>query len=285
MKKIIAYLLFIVCVYNVTYLLFGKIELNKSNSEFVNNLLRSSNYYLYPNKTSNNLFYNFINFINNIQLNKPITIVEKNFYRTSNYNIEFGYIQNNIVDKPKVFIYTTHYNEKYIDDKTVVEASYLLQSKLNELGIMTIVSERSVEDYLNSNNLTYKDSYLATRQFVIDTLEEYDSLELIIDLHRDAVPKERTITSIDGVNYAKLMFVMNENYPNIELANKLNNIVLSKANITRGVYHKKIDNFNQDLSSNVILIEMGGNYNTFEEVEKSTAILAESIKELIDEES
>ena len=75
---------------------------------------------------------------------------------------------------------------------------------------------------------------------------------------------------------------MNENYPNVEIANELNNIVLSKANITRDVYYKKVDNFNQDLSNNVILIEMGGNYNTFEEVENSTAILAESIKELID---
>lgn len=285
MKKIIACLLFIVCLYFSMYMLFNKIELKNSNEEFVNNLLTSSNYYLYSKKTKTNYFYNFINFINNIELSKPITIVEKNFYRTSNINIEFGYVQNNIVDKPKVFIYTTHYNEGYIDDKTIVEAAYLLQSKLNELGVMTIVSERSVLEYLNNNNLTYKDSYKATRQFVTDALNEYDSLELIIDLHRDAVSKETSTTSIDGVDYAKLMFVMNENYQNIKLANKLNDIVLSKANITRGVYHKKIDSFNQDLSTNVILIEMGGNYNNFDEVEKSTAILADSIKELINEES
>lgn len=285
MKKIIAYLLSIVGLYFVIYISLSKVELNKSNEVFVNNMLKSSNYYLYPNKTQNNYIYNFINFINNIELNKPITIVEKNFYKNSNYNIEFGYIQNDIVDKPKVFIYSTHYNEKYIDDKSVLEASYLLQSKLNELGIMTVVSERSVDDYLKNNNLTFKDSYKATRQFVTDALNEYDSLELIIDLHRDAASKETTTSSIYGKDYAKIMFVMNEKYPNIKLANKLNDIILSKANITRGVYHKKVDSFNQDLSSKVILIEMGGNYNSFNEVKESTDILALSIKELINEKS
>jgi len=284
MKKIIAYLLSIVFLYFIIYMSFSKMELKKANNSFVNNLFRTANYYLYPYEMDNKYFYSFINFINNIKLNQPLSIVEKTFYRTSNYNIEFGYIQNDIVSKPKVFIYTTHYNEGYIDNKTILEAAYLLQTKLNELGVMTIVSERSVIDYLNNNNLTYKDSYLATREFVKDALDEYDTLELIIDLHRDAVSRETSTASVDGVDYAKIMFVMNENYPNVELANKLNDIVLSKASITRGIYPKRVDNFNQDLSNNVILIEMGGNYNNFSEVENSTNILAESIKELINEE-
>jgi stage II sporulation protein P len=282
MKKIITCFLLIVFLYFLIYLSLSKIELNKSNENFVNGLLKNSNYYLYPNKSNSNIVYNFINYINNIELNRPISIVEKKFYK-SNSNIEFGYIQNDIVSTPKVFIYSTHYNESYIDDKTVIDASYLLQSKLNEIGIISIVSQRSVKDYLKYNDLTFKDSYKATRSFVIDALEEYDSLELIIDLHRDATSKENSTSSLDGTDYAKLMFVMNENYSNITLADKLNDIILSKKNITRGIYHKKIDNFNQDLSDNVLLIEVGGNYNNFTEVENSISILALSIKELINE--
>lgn len=283
MKKIITYLLLIIALYFSIYLLLGKVELKNSNEDFINNLLKTSNYYLYPNKTKNSYLVNFINYLNNINLNKPITIVERNFYKTSNYNLEFGYIQNNIVDKPKVYIYSTHENEKYIDDKTVLEASHLLQAKLNELGVMTIVNEKSVSDYLNKNGLKFKDSYKATREFLKTALNEYDSLELIIDLHRDATSKENSTVSINGVDYAKIMFVMNENYPNIKLAEKINDLILKKQNITRGVYHKKVDNFNQDLSTNVILVEMGGNYNTFSEVEVSINTLASSIKEFIDE--
>lgn len=285
MKKILSFLIFIVFIYFMIYLLFGKTELKSSNSEFVNTLLKSSSYYLSSNKTNNNYLSKFINLVNNIQLNKPITIVEKNFYRSSNYNIEFGYIQNSVVDKPKVFIYSTHPNEQFSDGKTIVEASHLLQTKLNELGIMTIVSERSVDEYLKNNNLDFNDSYQATRQFLKDALKEYDSLELIIDLHRDGTTKQVSTATIDGVDYAKIMFVMDKRYPNIEFAKKLNNIISYKKNITRGIYDKRNYHFNQDLNDKVILIEMGGDKNTFDEVELSTAILADSIKELINEES
>lgn len=285
MKKILYFIIFVVLIYFIIYLSFSKLELKKSNPDFVNTLLKSSNNYLSSDEIKINYLSSFINLINNIELNKPLTIVEKKFYRTSNYNIEFGYIQNNIVDKPKVFIYSTHPNEQFADGKTILEASHLLQTKLNELGIMTIVSERSVDDYLKNNNLDFNDSYQATRQFLKDALNEYDSLELIIDLHRDGTTKQVSTASIDEVNYAKIMFVMDKRYPNIEFAKKLNTIISSKKNITRGIYDKRNYHFNQDLNDKVILIEMGGNLNTFDEVELSTAILADSIKELINEES
>lgn len=285
MKKILYFIIFVVFIYFIIYLLFSKLELKKSNPDFVNTLLKSSNNYLSSDEIKINYLSSFINLINNIELNKPLTIVEKKFYRTSNYNIEFGYIQNNIVDKPKVFIYSTHPNEQFADGKTILEASHLLQTKLNELGIMTIVSERSVDDYLKNNNLDFNDSYQATRQFLKDALNEYDSLELIIDLHRDGTTKQVSTANIDEINYAKIMFVMDKRYPNIEFAKKLNTIISSKKNITRGIYDKRNYHFNQDLNDKVILIEMGGNQNTFDEVELSTAILADSIKELINEES
>ena len=53
------------------YFIFGKTELKRSNSEFVNTLLKSSSYYLSSDKTNNNYLSKFINLINNIQLNKP----------------------------------------------------------------------------------------------------------------------------------------------------------------------------------------------------------------------
>lgn len=283
MKKKLIVVIMLILLYIFITPYFKNYELKKPNNDFVNRMLKKSNYYFYPNDINGNWFSSFINFINNIDINKPLTIVEKKFYRTSNINIEFGYIQNDIVDKPKVFIYSTHPNEKFSDGKTIIEASHLLQTKLNELGVMTIVSERSVDDYLANNNLDFNDSYQATRQFLKDALNEYDSLELIIDLHRDGTTKEISTATIDGKDYAKIMFVMDKRLTNIEFAKKLDNIILSKANITRGIYDKRNYHFNQDLNDKVVLIEMGGNNNNFSEVENSIYILAQSIKELIDE--
>ena len=81
------------------------------------------------------------------------------------------------------------------------------------------------------------------------------------------------------------MFVQNVNYKdNITLANKLNDILNEKyPGITRGIYNKYVDNFNQDLNNNVLLIELGGNTNTFEQVNNSIDALAYSIKELLNE--
>jgi len=110
-----------------------------------------------------------------------------------------------------------------------------------------------------------------------------NEFDLIIDLHRDAVSKSTTTTVINNQNYAKVMFVANINYKeNIALANKLNNIINDKyPTLSRGIYNKYVDNFNQDLNSNVILLELGGNYNKMDEVVLTIDALANSIEELL----
>ena len=79
------------------------------------------------------------------------------------------------------------------------------------------------------------------------------------------------------------MFVANVNYKeNIALANELNSIINNKyPTLSRGIYNKYVDNFNQDLDSNVILLELGGNYNKMEEVLPTIDALANSIEELL----
>ena len=279
-------IVFLIIIINI---FIKDLKLN-SNEKFIKNMLTRSNYFFVDDVEDEKLFSNFNIF--NLDLNQPISIIDKVFAYEKNIGNEqvFSYIQNNIVSNPRVYIYSTHQNEKYLGEKlenyeidnTVVLASIILQEKLNSLGIETIVEERSVSNYLNENDLSFVDSYLATRSFLNDKLSKYD-FDLIIDLHRDATSKEKTTVSIDGKDYAKIMFVQNVNYKdNITLANKLNDILTSKySNISRGIYNKYVDNFNQDLSNNVVLIELGGNYNTIDEVLNSIDVLANSIKELL----
>lgn len=266
----------IICIlFLVVNFLLKKIELN-SNELFVKKLLQKSNYYLINENLDTNLTYKLFKF----DLKNPITIMDRVFAYEKDIQT-FAYIQNNLVDNPKVYIYSTHPNEKYIDN-TISYASLILQEKLNSLQVETIVEERSVVDYLEDNNLEFDDSYKATREFLSDKLKIYD-FDLIIDLHRDAV--NNTTVKINNEEYAKIMFVQNVNYKdNITLANKLNDILNEKyPGITRGIYNKYVDNFNQDLNNNVLLIELGGNTNTFNQVNNSIDALAYSIKELLNE--
>lgn len=271
----IVFLIIICILFLVVNFLLKKIELN-SNELFVKRLLQKSNYYLINENLDTNLTYKLFKF----DLKNPITIMDKVFAYEKDIQT-FAYIQNNFVDNPRVYIYSTHPNEKYIDN-TISYASLILQEKLNSLQVETIVEERSVVDYLEDNNLEFDYSYKATREFLSDKLKTYD-FDLIIDLHRDAV--NNTTVKINNKEYAKIMFVQNVNYKdNITLANKLNDILNEKyPGITRGIYNKYVDNFNQDLNNNVLLIELGGNTNTFEQVNNSIDALAYSIKELLNE--
>lgn len=215
----IVFLIIICILFLVVNFLLKKIELN-SNELFVKKLLQKSNYYLINENLDTNLTYKLFKF----DLKNPITIMDKVFAYEKDIQT-FAYIQNNFVDNPRVYIYSTHPNEKYIDN-TISYASLILQEKLNSLQVETIVEERSVVEYLEDNNLEFDDSYKATREFLSDKLKIYD-FDLIIDLHRDAV--NNTTVKINNKEYAKIMFVQNVNYKdNITLANKLNDILNEK---------------------------------------------------------
>lgn len=288
--KFLSYLLFVMALFFIINFILKDIKLG-SNEKFINQLFHQSNSHIVSN-VDTNLFSEFINAINNIELSEPITILDKVFAYEKDEEISqaFAYIQNNVIDNPRVYIYSTHPNETFLGqkiegydlDNTVVLASILLQEKLNAKGIGTIVEERSASEYIKNNNLTYNQSYQATRVFLKDMLKN-NEFDLIIDLHRDAVSKSITTTVINNQNYAKVMFVANINYKeNIALANKLNNIINDKyPTLSRGIYNKYVDNFNQDLNSNVILLELGGNYNKMDEVVLTIDALANSIEELL----
>lgn len=266
MKKLILLLFIILLV----YLFINNKELN-SNPEFINKVMKSSNLYVTDEKT-------------NISI-KPIAIIDRVFALESNYQ-EFSYIQNLVIDSPRVYIYNTHADEKYLENKeTVVNASLLLQEKLNNLGIQTLVESRNAYLYVKNNNLAYPKTYSETRKYLTEALEK-NKFDLIIDLHRDSVPSGvSTLTTIGNKKYAKVMFVMNKKYDNYNLAVKLNNIINKNYNtLSRNIYDTD-DHFNQDVNEKVILLELGSKDNSYDEVKNTIDALAISIKGLLNEEN
>ena len=193
-----------------------------------------------------------------------------------------------------IYIYSTHDSEKYSEKEnniynivpSVKTASYILQENLNALGLNTIVEEHQVKDVLKANNWAYNRSYDASKTFVSQKITEFPNLKLIIDLHRDSSSLEKTLLNYNNIEYARLLFVIgaeHENYEaNYNLATLLNNNLTAQIpDISRGIIKKSGPGvngiYNQNLSPNSVLIEVGGQYNTIEQVNNTMPILANAI--------
>ncbi|CAH0140112.1 hypothetical protein SRABI96_00456 [Peribacillus sp. Bi96] len=188
-----------------------------------------------------------------------------------------------------VEIYHSHNRESYLPYlKGVTNPDLAYHSKIN----ITKLGERMVEDLadkgigssldrtdimgsLNNKGLNYTKSYQESRKSVQTAMANNKDLEYLIDIHRDSKRKKNTTITINGKEYAKIAFVIGGNNPNFEknaaLANKLHKALEKKyPGISRGVMkqggssHNGI--YNQDLSGNAMLIEIGGVDNTFEEM-------------------
>ncbi len=205
-----------------------------------------------------------------------------------------GYIKNTTQDIPDnndpiIYVYNTHESEKY-NNYSVYDAAFLLSDKLNKEGIETYFEEKSVAAFLSENNLKYYKSYQGSRKYLSEAKEKYNTIKYFFDIHRDSVGKSKSTITFNGKSYAKVLFVVGTDNPNNASnknnAEKLNRIIDSKVNgISRGIlsHGGKGYNgvYNQDISDNVFLIEVGGPDNTKEEVESTIDIIYISIKEYI----
>lgn len=318
--KFFKYILLLVVSYLIysliSYVLLN-IKLVDNNKEFITNLLSDSNYHILYEKRSKNVVYRLANILTNLNIKEPVSILENGFgyNNIDNTNSELVYNEfydkdnsiqavidymskNENVSNPLVYIYNSHqtegYSKEYLENEkitpNVLMAGYLLKEKLDKLGVPTIIEESNITEFLRINNWGYNESYKASRFYLLDAMEKYSSIKLFIDLHRDSLSKSNSTVTINNKNYAKVLFVVgkeHKNYKqNLELANKLNNMIKAKyPTLTRGVMQKEGPGvngiYNQDLSSNVILLELGGQENTITEVLNTIEVISTIIKEYV----
>ena len=286
---IFIFVLIIVGAYN-TLKFFG---FNFNNNTFIDYVSNDFNYIKTPTKdvNRNNIkFYDIINYeYKKIAFNKAKPTIPK----------EVEVIKNTKDTKePIVYIYNTHQKEEYTAEKnepynitpTVLTTSYMLEEQLLKHGIKSVVEESSVSEALNKNKWKYASSYKVTKTFLEKAKEKYPSLKFYIDVHRDSVKYSITTKTINDKKYARVMFLIgleNKNYEeNLKVTEAINNEVEKKyPGLSRGIYKKKGKGvngvYNQDFSSNCILIEFGGNKNTIDEVYNTVIALGEIISNYI----
>ena len=295
----------LLCVCIISFIISYNIKLYSSNEEFIMNLLNDSNYYKkYEDK---NIIKKINNYLYNVNLNEPVTLLENmfNYESTSEYYPEvletitkhINDPTNDVIDNPIVYIYNSHQLENYDSSNyepynitpNVMMASYLLKEKLNNYNIPTIVEEGNINEFIKINNWDYNYSYIASRYFIEEAKRKYPSIKYFIDIHRDSVTKEYSTAIINDISYAKVLFVVgldHDNYKgNLDFANNVNNRLIN--GISKGIIKKSGPNvngiYNQDISRNALLIEVGGYQNKIDEVYNTIDVLANTLKEVINE--
>ncbi|MCX7903769.1 MAG: stage II sporulation protein P [Caloramator sp.] len=197
--------------------------------------------------------------------------------------------------KPLILIYHTHTTESFNPDGR--GENFTTDSNLNLIKVGQELKRELEEKYGVStiHDTTFHDipkregAYLKSRPTVQRYLKKYDSFKIIIDLHRDAnVGKNKATAIIGNERYGRVMFVvdtLNKNHTR-------NNILASKINdkfnylypgFSRGIMYKQSkSHYNQDLSSKIVLIEVGSNENSIEEALNSVKIIARVLAECIE---
>lgn len=197
-------------------------------------------------------------------------------------------IEENNQSQKRVYIYSTHQQEAYMDQNTVYEASLYLAQLLNEGGVETIVEENDFALALRQQGLTYDDSYLISRNYLIEALMNHGGFDLIIDFHRDSLPRESAYIVDKEKNYAKMMSVLGGLGSHSAFIYERSMTLFDKSNAQVSNIMKPTMNreayYNQDVHQNMILIEVGSDQNTYQEVKNSVEILATSILEMMKEE-
>lgn len=209
-------------------------------------------------------------------------------------------------EEPSVLIVHTHGTEAYTaDGADTYEASdhfrtldetrnmlclgSLVARRLEEAGI-GVVQDRNLHDYPD-----YNSAYPNAGASLEELLEEYPSIRLVLDLHRDAADTAYgqmvTECSIGSERAAQLMIVVGTDrnglsHPgwqeNLSLGLKLQ-VLLERENpgICRPL-KLSANRYNQHLGEKALLIEIGAAGNTLREAELAAEALARAVIALKD---
>ena len=205
-----------------------------------------------------------------------------------------------ISEEPQILIYHTHGTEGYSDSRKGVEADTvvgmgdILCEELTSRGF-SVIHDRTTYDYVNGkDNRNY--AYTTARPQIEALLEEYPSIEVILDIHRDSGAARKT--TIDGKDTAQIMLFnglcrnadgpisyLPNPYLDDTLAFSLQLNLLGKERYPGLMYKLYLKNYryNMHFTGHCMLVELGTQNNTVEEAQNGVRYLAELLHELLTE--
>ncbi|UOR12256.1 stage II sporulation protein P [Halobacillus amylolyticus] len=192
-----------------------------------------------------------------------------------------------------VFIYSTHNRESFLphlpegteaayhDEVNITKVGERFAQSLEANGIGAKVDQSDITTTANEQGIG---SYAASRPVVKEAMATNDDIKYVFDLHRDSVSRDVTTTEINGDTYARTIFVVGAKHPdyeqNLKTATELHKMLEEQyPGLSRGVLTKKGSGsngiYNQDLSSNAVLLEFGGIHNSLDEAYRTADVMGE----------
>ena len=199
---------------------------------------------------------------------------------------------------PQVLIMHTHGSEAYTPDgtdtyvptgecrtldtaKNVVRVGDEIAKVLTEMGL-TVVHDTQLYDYPEYNG-SYDRSLAAVRAW----LEQYPSIRVVMDVHRDALIGEdgtiyKPITTVNGEQAAQVMLVMGSNalydHPhwqeNLSLAVKIQKEMNTLWPTLARPIGLRENRYNQQTTTGSLLVEVGAHGNTLQEALSAARMFA-----------
>lgn len=210
-------------------------------------------------------------------------------------------------DEPQVLIVHTHATECYMpyyagyyndDDETrttdmtrnVTAVGEVIAQELRRFGI-GVIHDTTLHD-----SPAYSGAYTRSEETIASYLARYDSIRVVLDIHRDAMiaedlTKVKPTVTVDGNKAAQVMLVVggtntpelpnNHCEENLRLAMQLHqSMETAHAGIMRPIYLVNA-RYNQGLTAGSLLIEVGTDANTLSEALYSGRLVGRQLGELL----
>ena len=189
--------------------------------------------------------------------------------------------------------YSNQYNSRTSDKaKNMVRVGDELTKTLEEAGYK-VIHDRNIYD------TSYNGAYARSRVSVEKYLKQYPSIQITLDVHRDAIHYEsgtkcKPTAVINGKKAAQVMIISGcegngvEDFPlwkeNLAFALSLQNSVEEKYNgLMRPVFFSN-RKYNMDVTPCSLLLEFGTDANTLEEAVYSARLIGESLGGMLNKE-
>jgi Antirepressor regulating drug resistance, predicted signal transduction N-terminal membrane component len=169
-----------------------------------------------------------------------------------------------------IVIYNSHPNEDYTSGLKVTDVGALINDKLIKEGLKSSFIKCSApEEYINS--------YSNTRKLITENVNNYSNT-ILLDIHRNEADNQ---TKYDT---RKILFQLAKNNPHYEENKKFAECLLEHIKTSKEVeteiysYNNGKLCFNQDLSNNSVLIEIGNSMSSDTDIESCVNAIVQALK-------
>ncbi len=216
-------------------------------------------------------------------------------------------LENADTDEPLVLVFHTHTSETYLlSDNGVFWEDYsthTLQSEQNMIRIGRVLTERLRENGIGVIHDTrvydtdYTTAYASSRQGIQQILEQYPSVEIVLDVHRDAFyysddSRGKPVCEINGKKAAQIMIISGAQEGDIvDFPNWETNLRFALAlQDTAGTLYPGLmrplffcqRKYNMDVGKNSLLLEIGSDANSLDEALYAADLCAGVIAKVVE---